>query len=220
MRGWEMRNGECGLRNEEAEARSAELGARSTVANSTGHGVSGPHAAAQAATRDYVLTVESEAGAAPILNVLGGKITTYRRLAEAVMEKLRPFLPHYRAPWTAAAPLPGGDFAVGRGAAVVAQIRADYPFLSESHAGRLARSYGTRAHALLGEATAPEDLGRVFGADLTEREVRYLVEHEWARSAEDVLWRRSKLGLRFSAEEASALDSWMRAAVVPAGAAA
>lgn len=166
---------------------------------------------AQEATRDYVLEMEGGEGRPPLLSVFGGKITTYRRLAEHAMEKLSPFLPKAaKASWTGTEPLPGGDFAVHDQPRIVGQLKRAHPWLDEKLARRLVRAYGTRALRLLDGLRGPADLGRVFGADLTEAEVRYLMREEWARSAEDVLWRRSKLGLRFSREEADALDAFMR----------
>lgn len=167
---------------------------------------------AQEATRDYVLTLDAPGSAAPLLSVFGGKITTYRRLAEAVLEKLGPMLPEaLKKPkgWTGGEPLPGGDFPVTGFADLLADLQKRYPFLAPGHAWRLARTYGTRADLLLGGATCAADLGRKFGADLTEREVLYLMKHEWARRAEDILWRRSKLGLHLSAVESAALDQYM-----------
>lgn len=165
---------------------------------------------ATAATRDYVLKVEKTDGAAPLLNVFGGKITTYRRLAEAAMDKLRPFFPKMGGSWTASDHLPGGDFPVGGAAELGTRLRERYPFLDEVWAGRLVRTYGTEAFDLLGAATRAEDLGRDFGATLTEAEVVWLMEQEWARSADDILWRRTKLGLRLSDRQAKDLDTWMR----------
>ncbi|WP_422031168.1 glycerol-3-phosphate dehydrogenase [Roseovarius sp.] len=163
---------------------------------------------ATAATRDYVLKVDDNG--APLLNVFGGKITTYRRLAESAMEQLAPFFPALIGRWTAVARLPGGDFEVGQVEQLVADLRAAYPFLSEFWARRLTRAYGDEACILLGEAASAEDLGRDFGATLTEREVRWLMDKEFAREAEDVVWRRSKLGLRMTGEQVAALDRWMR----------
>ncbi|MEC9432671.1 MAG: glycerol-3-phosphate dehydrogenase [Pseudomonadota bacterium] len=160
------------------------------------------------ATRDYVLQVEAEGGAA-LLNVFGGKITTYRRLAESALEKLAPHLPGMSAPWTAGVPLPGGDFPVDGVAALTERVAAAHPFLAPGQAARLVRTYGTEALDLLSGATEPGDLGRAFGAGLTEREVRWLMTHEWARSAEDVVWRRTRLGLKMTADEIAALDAWM-----------
>jgi glycerol-3-phosphate dehydrogenase len=163
---------------------------------------------ATAATRDYVLKVDDNG--APLLNVFGGKITTYRRLAESAMEQLSSYFPALIGPWTAGEPLPGGDFKVGEVERLVADLRAEYPFLSEFWARRLVRGYGTEARDILGNASSAEDLGRDFGATLTEREVRWLMDKEYAREAEDVVWRRSKLGLRMTSEEVATLDRWMR----------
>jgi glycerol-3-phosphate dehydrogenase len=166
---------------------------------------------AQEATRDYVLSLDAPAGGAALLSVFGGKITTYRRLAEAVLEKLEPFLPTMRkGVWTGGSVLPGGDFPEDGYAALVVRIRAKHPYLDAALAARLARAYGTRSFALLEGARCREDLGRVFGSDLTEREVDYLISHEWAVTADDVLRRRSKLGLRFSPDERAGLDGFMR----------
>ena len=166
---------------------------------------------AQEATRDYVLTLDAPESQAPLLSIFGGKITTSRRLAEAAVEKLSTAVPALRAPpWTADARLPGGDFPVEGFEALVETIAAARPWLPRKLARRLVRAYGTRTEALLKGAGAMADLGRVFGADLTEREVVYLMAQEWAASADDVLFRRSKLGLRLSPAEREALDAYMR----------
>jgi glycerol-3-phosphate dehydrogenase len=167
---------------------------------------------AQAATRDYVLKVEGGGDVPPVLNIYGGKITTYRRLAEAALERLAPFFGKLGGPWTSTAPLPGGDFPVDGVNALVDEIRRRCGSCPRSHALRLVRAYGTRARILIEGIVEDRDWGQTFGADLTEREVRYLMQHEWARTAEDVLWRRSKLGLRISKAEALRLDDWMQAA--------
>ncbi len=171
---------------------------------------------ATAATRDYVLALD-DAGA-PLLTVFGGKITTYRRLAEGALARLAPFFPEARPAWTARVALPGGDFPVDGVPALIAALRARYPFVGAYWAGRLVRAYGTEAETMLGGATAPADLGRDFGATLTEAEVRWLVTREFARSADDILWRRSKLGLRMQAGEAEALASFVATLVGPDGA--
>jgi glycerol-3-phosphate dehydrogenase len=163
---------------------------------------------ATAATRDYTIKVEATGGA-PLLNVFGGKITTYRRLAEAALAKITPYFDGTPGNWTAGVPLPGGDFPVDGVHALVAGLRSDYPFLTERWALRLVRAYGTDAKLLLGAACRPGDLGVDFGASLTEREVRWLMDREYARTAEDVVWRRSKLGLRLDAVEIARLDDWM-----------
>ncbi|WP_397541984.1 glycerol-3-phosphate dehydrogenase [Roseovarius salis] len=173
---------------------------------------------ATAATRDYVLKVDDDG--APLLNVFGGKITTYRRLAESAMSQLSRFFPAMSGAWTAGAPLPGGDFEVGEVERLIADLRAAYPFLTEFWARRLVRAYGTEARGLLGDAAIAGDLGRDFGATLTEREVTWLMTREYARDAQDVLWRRSKLGLRMEAGQVEELDRWMESARNGNGAAA
>ncbi|MCC5984936.1 MAG: glycerol-3-phosphate dehydrogenase [Rhodobacteraceae bacterium] len=164
---------------------------------------------ATAATRDYTLRIDRSAGA-PVLNVFGGKITTYRRLAEAALDRIGTVLPLPVGRWTAGAPLPGGNFPHDGVPALVAGLRRDYPFLSGFWATRLVRAYGLEARALLGGAQAAADLGRDFGATLSEAEVRWLMAREFARTAEDVIWRRSKLGLRLDKAQVAALDDWMR----------
>ncbi len=164
---------------------------------------------AKAATRDYVLELDGGAGTPPVLSVFGGKITTYRKLAEEVLSRLEPFLPFRRGTWTALAPLPGGDFKVDEFGAQVGLLQKDHPFLDRDFATRLIRLYGTEARKFLGKARSPEDLGLCFGHNLHEAEVKWLIDREWARSAEDILWRRTKLGLRLGAEEASRLDSFV-----------
>lgn len=167
---------------------------------------------AKAATRDYVFELDTPGGA-PLLSIYGGKITTYRRLAEEALERLAPYLNSSKAKegWTATAALPGGDMDVSAVVALTAELMREHPFLSHEHADRLAHAYGTRATKLLGSATSMSDLGQSFGATLTEAEVRYLMNNEWAVTAEDVVWRRSKLGLRLSPAEIEALDDWMAA---------
>jgi glycerol-3-phosphate dehydrogenase len=172
---------------------------------------------AKAATREYVFELDTPGGA-PLLSIYGGKITTHRRLAEEALEKLAPYLHGAKARegWTAKAPLPGGDLDVSAVAALTAELLRGYPFLSPAHAGRLAHAYGTRAGKLLGSAKSIADLGQSFGATLTESEVRYLMASEWACTAEDIVWRRTKLGLRLSAGEVVALDDWIATHRVPA----
>ncbi|MEX1235236.1 MAG: glycerol-3-phosphate dehydrogenase [Roseovarius sp.] len=163
---------------------------------------------ATAATRDYTLKVDSSAGA-PVINIFGGKITTYRRLAEGVMDLIGAEMDSLPAKWTAGVPLPGGDFAVSGVDAQIAGLRAAYPFLSDAWARRLIRAYGTQAQDILGSAQTDDDLGEGFGATLTASEVNWLMDREYARSAEDVLWRRTKLGLRLDADEVTALEQYM-----------
>jgi glycerol-3-phosphate dehydrogenase len=167
---------------------------------------------AKAATRDYVFELDTPGGA-PLLSIYGGKITTYRRLAEEALERLSPYLRSAKARegWTGKSPLPGGDMDVSAVAALTAELVRKYSFLPTAHANRLAHAYGTRASKVLGTAKSMADLGQSFGATLTESEVRYLMANEWARTADDIVWRRSKLGLRLSAEEIAALDEWIAA---------
>jgi glycerol-3-phosphate dehydrogenase len=127
-----------------------------------------------------------------------------------MLEKIEGFLGKRGAPWTSDAPLPGGDFAVTDFEAQVGRLRAAYPFIEAGMARRLVRLYGTRAAVLLGSARSRADLGRNFGADLFEAEVRYLADTEWAMTAEDILWRRTKRGLHFSHEQVAALDEYMK----------
>jgi len=163
---------------------------------------------ATAATRDYTLKVDTSAGA-PVLNVFGGKITTYRRLAESALEKIGATLGRAAKPWTAGVPLPGGDFAHDGVAKLIGKLKARYPFLTDFWAKRLVRAYGTEAVDVLGDARSAADLGQDFGATLTAREIDWLMGREYALTAEDVIWRRSKLGLRLTPEEISALEAWM-----------
>jgi glycerol-3-phosphate dehydrogenase len=163
---------------------------------------------AQEATRDYVLKLETADGGVPLLSVFGGKITTFRKLAEAALEKLRPFFPGMGPEWTAGARLPGGDFAYADTERLIAGFHARYSFLSQSNARRIFRAYGTRAEKIMAGARTAKDLGQSFGP-LSEREIGYLVDQEFARAADDILWRRSKLGLHTSAEEQAALAQYL-----------
>jgi glycerol-3-phosphate dehydrogenase len=167
---------------------------------------------AKAATREYVFELDLPGGA-PLLSIYGGKITTHRRLAEEALEKLSPYLKGAKARegWTGEAPLPGGDMDVSAIPALSAELMRDYPFLKAEHANRLAHAYGTRAAKVLGAAKSIGDLGQPFGASLTEAEVRYLISQEWACTAEDIVWRRSKLGLRLAPQEIATLDNWISA---------
>jgi glycerol-3-phosphate dehydrogenase len=164
---------------------------------------------AQEATRDYVLKLEGEAGKAPLLNVFGGKITIYRRLAEAVLAKIETVLGSGAPAWTGTKTLPGGDFAVDGFDAEVARLAAEFPFLDQRTVRRLVRAYGTLARTIVAGASNWAELGKHFGAGLTQREVEYLQRMEWADTADDVLWRRSKLGLRLTVDERRALEVWL-----------
>lgn len=163
--------------------------------------------AAQEATRDYVLELDQSRGA-PLLNVFGGKITTYRRLAEETIAKLSGLLSTGTA-WTAGAALPGGDFPVDGVDALVGDVRRTAPGVDATLARRLVRTYGTRAKDIVAGVTNAGKLGRMFGADLSEREVNYLRDQEWAQTADDILWRRTKLGLRLTKEQARDLAAYL-----------
>ncbi|UWR45960.1 glycerol-3-phosphate dehydrogenase [Phaeobacter inhibens] len=163
---------------------------------------------ATAATREYVLTLNDNA--APLLNVFGGKITTYRKLAEAALEKIATVFPDLPRDWTAGVALPGGNFPVGDVAKLTAKLAQDYPFLSPYATRRLIRAYGTEAWEVLGNATSAEDLGQAFGATITARELDWTITHEWVRTGEDYLLRRTKLALRLTEEERTAVDSYIR----------
>ena len=166
--------------------------------------------AAQSATRDYVLKLDGGDGVPPLLSVFGGKITTYRRLAEQALSKLAPHLRRVtgqQGGWTGRTPLPGGDFPKDRFGDQLAALRSRYPFLPDKLAHRLLRAYGTLAGDILGGAADMEDLGPIYGADFSEAELRYLVGSEWVRTAADAIWRRTKLGLRLSKPEIEAIDA-------------
>lgn len=165
---------------------------------------------AQAATRDYVLKADGADGEAPLVNIFGGKLTTYRRLSELVLEKVGRLIGVKGAPWTASAPLPGGEFPVADLASELQKLKQDYPFLGSRHAERLFRLYGRTTYAILGDAASYDDLGRCLGHDLYEAEINHLVEKEWAATAEDVLWRRTKLGLRMGDAQKERVAEWLR----------
>lgn len=166
---------------------------------------------AQEATRDYVLALEGGRDEPGLLNVFGGKITTYRRLAEAAVAKINEAFGEARPAWTAHAPLPGGDLPVDGVGDLVDELARAAPGLERALVERLVRQYGTHARQLLEGVREPGDLGQAFGAGLSEREVDYLIANEWAMTAEDVVWRRTKLGLRMSGQEIAALERHMRA---------
>ncbi len=169
---------------------------------------------AQSVTRDFVLELDAPQGSAPVLSVFGGKITTYRRLAEAALEKLTPWLGGAGGAWTKGAALPGGEFPATGFETLVRNLSHDFGFLPEATVRRLARAYGTRTREILGDIGSLADLGQHFGADLYACEVAWLMKEEWARTADDVLWRRSKLGLRFSSAEREGLARWMADRIV------
>ncbi|WP_244444521.1 glycerol-3-phosphate dehydrogenase [Nitratireductor basaltis] len=164
---------------------------------------------AQEATRDYVLKVEEGAGA-PVLHIFGGKITTFRKLAESALEEIESRLGAKGKAWTETGNLPGGDFATDAYDSEVSSLKGDYPFLEDVLARRLVRLYGTQARAILSDATEIGHLGEHFGADLYEAELRHLACREWAMTGEDVLWRRTKRGLKLSKDQATRVDAFMR----------
>ena len=164
---------------------------------------------AQEATRDYVLTVDGNKDAGALVNVFGGKLTTHRRLSESALEKIEAILGARGKPWTKGSKLPGGEFGPKDFEREVEKLNEQFPNLTDKLLRRLARQYGTRAAKLLGGAKRLQDLGEVFGADLTAREVDYLVENEWARKADDILWRRTKLGLRIGLNDKARLEAYL-----------
>ena len=164
---------------------------------------------ATAATRDYVITLADDASSAPLLNIFGGKITTYRRLAETVIKKLAPFYDNLPGNWTEGVPLPGGDFPYDGVETLLTAIKFRYPFLDARWAQRLLRTYGTDVFNLLGDAKSTGDLGQHFGWTLYAREVDWLVQNEFAQTAEDILWRRTKTGLHLTADEKKALTEYL-----------
>lgn len=160
-------------------------------------------------TRDYALELERHP--APLLSVFGGKITTYRRLAEDAVDALGPLLGTRAAPWTEHATLPGGDLPEGSFAVFLRTVERRYPWLSMRLQQRYAHAYGTRLERVLGSVTALGDLGRELLPGLYEREVEYLCREEFARSAEDILWRRTKLGLHLLGTDPAPLERWLEA---------
>jgi glycerol-3-phosphate dehydrogenase len=159
-----------------------------------------------AVTRDYRLDLDEDG--APLLSVFGGKITTYRKLAEEAVGTLQTRLGGGR-PWTEGAPLPGGEIPEGDLNSVLQRLVLRYPWQDEQMRLRLARAYGTRAEEVIGPARSLDDLGDDFGGGLSERELRYLIEVEWARTADDVLWRRSQLGLWLSDAQRARVSEWI-----------
>ena len=166
-----------------------------------------------AVTRDYIFDIDPKqpgSAAPPILSIFGGKITTYRKLAEHALDKLSPFFPGLAKAWTARVPLPGGDMKDADFNAWLAGLRRQFPWLSGDLAYHYGRLYGTRAAELLEGAKSPADLGRHFGALFYEREARFLTRTEWARTAEDILDRRTKHGLHLSAAERGTFERWLQ----------
>ena len=164
---------------------------------------------AQEATRDYVLRTDGSNEHPKVINVFGGKITTYRRLAEAMLEKIADAIGTKGAPWTRDSVLPGGEFGVSGLAGLMTEAAEQYPFLGPTQIERYVRSYGRKLFDILTSATSAADLGEDFGHGLFEAEVDYLIRSEWARCPDDVLWRRSKLGIRFTDTQKARLQAFM-----------
>ncbi len=165
--------------------------------------------AAQEATRDYVLKLDGDAATGAVINVFGGKLTTSRRLAESVMEKIEGVLGAKGPAWTQKGTLPGGDFGVKSFDAEVRRLGMDYPGMPAGLLRRLMRLYGTKAGVVLGGVKTTDELGAHFGGDLYGAEVDYLVAQEWARTAQDILWRRTKLGLRVGPDDVARLEEYL-----------
>ncbi|NRP37191.1 MULTISPECIES: glycerol-3-phosphate dehydrogenase [unclassified Marinobacterium] len=163
------------------------------------------------ATRDYVLKVDSVNGRAAALNVFGGKITTYRKLAESALREIEKFHPQMGRAWTAGIPLPGGDYELTDSDNLLSKIQMKYPFLDNRWAKRMLRTYGTDTFNILGKTTNIEELGQHFGYNLYELEVNWLQDNEWAKTVEDILWRRTKLGLRIDTENKAKLNAYLAA---------
>jgi glycerol-3-phosphate dehydrogenase len=168
---------------------------------------------AKKASRDYSFEVSKEKDKAPVISVFGGKITTYRKLAEAATDKLCQFFPHASGPWTKTGILPGGDFE--NHDTLEARLSSDYPWLPEAVASRYVRTYGTDSFKILGNTTSVQDLGYRFAGTLYEEEVRYLIKHEWAMTSEDILWRRTKQGLYATEDDVRELDRYLAAQAAP-----
>lgn len=166
-------------------------------------------ASAQETTRDYVLDYDADGASAPLLNIYGGKITTFRHLAEEAVDMMAAMFPQAGSAWTSGTSLPGGDFAIGTTDKLAQALQEACPAVSLPLASRLARSYGTKAREIIDGVADQQDLGTHFGAGLYQREVEYLIQQEWAMSVEDVIWRRTKLGLRLNEEEKGRLEMWI-----------
>ena len=165
---------------------------------------------AAAVTRDYVLNIEEFTDGAPFLSVYGGKITTSRMLGEHTMQKLEKYFDYKTKDWTETALLPGGDLIDSDFNLFTSDMRKRYPNMDSSLLRRLCHAYGTRITLILGDGSEPPKLGQDFGAGLSELEAKYLINHEWATSAEDILWRRSKLGLHMSQTQRDTFTDWFK----------
>ncbi len=161
-----------------------------------------------AITRDYTLTVSNRSEHFPLLNIYGGKLTTYRRLAESALNKLSPWFPNMGLPWTNKRPLPGG--AIKSRQSLVKEFTTRLPWLSQNIAERYASSYGNLAYRFLSSCSRVEDMGEEFGNGLFAAEVDYLIRAEWAATPKDILWRRTKLGINFSEEDLQRLENYIQ----------
>lgn len=163
----------------------------------------------QAITRDYTLELEQSLDEAPLLSIFGGKLTTYRKLGEAAMSKLAPYFPEMGKPWTNQHALPGGNFSCTR-EQLVKSIRTKFPWITQKLAMRYVKQFGTSTYALLAETQTQADMGIQFAQDVYQKEIDYLIECEHVKTLEDLLWRRTKLGLYLSAHEASQIDNYIQ----------
>ncbi|BCH03491.1 glycerol-3-phosphate dehydrogenase [Mesorhizobium loti] len=170
-----------------------------------------------AVTRDYIFELDAPDAQAPLLSVFGGKITTFRKLAEHALDRIAPFFPHMGKPWTAKAHLPGGDIANADFEQFLGDLAGEYPWMPASLLKNYGRLYGTRTRALVGAARSLDELGRCFGKDFFEREAAYLFDREWAVTSADILERRTKHGLHLSAEERAAFEHWCANRLARAG---
>ena len=170
-----------------------------------------------AVTRDYIFELDASSGDAPLLSVFGGKITTFRKLAEHALEKLQPFFPAMKKAWTAGSHLPGGDLPNADFEQYLGDLHTAFAWMQPSTLKHYARCYGTRAHALLKGVKNEADLGRCFGPDFYEREAVFLFETEWAMTAADILERRTKHGLHLSVEQRTVFEDWCGHTMAKAG---
>jgi glycerol-3-phosphate dehydrogenase len=159
-------------------------------------------------TRDYVFDMDASPAQAPLLSIFGGKLTTYRKLAEHALSKLLPVMQVATTPWTRAATLPGGDIPRDDLELFVAEQLRRHPGLSPILVRRLCRSYGTRIERILGPTGAPADLGAEVAPSVYEAELSLMRDEEWARTGDDALWRRSKLGLHLDAQGRASVQAW------------
>ena len=165
---------------------------------------------AQETTRSYVLEVNGKADEPKLINIFGGKLTTYRRLAESVLRRIKKSIGGGQPKWTAQAPLPGGDFEIKDFEILISDAQEKYSFIPPEHISRMIHNYGTQIHTILKDVKTTDDLGQDFGHGLYETEVRYLIDNEWAVKVNDILWRRTKLGIRFTDKQTATLEQWMK----------